>query len=117
MSINYPTWVTDDTPIPAGYLIRCKKLLYAIAACEYARLLHNAGWKWFRGETLTPQEESMLAAQFPGQWPDPPTQLQLESYLENVWEPRQNAAQATRAQMRTNVTPGQIGFVDWDGLV
>ncbi|MCK4374120.1 MAG: hypothetical protein KAX19_02290 [Candidatus Brocadiae bacterium] len=117
MSINYPSWVTDDTPIPAGYLIRCKKLLYTIAACEYARLLHNAGWKWFRGEALTPQEEAMLAEEFPGQWPDPPTQAQMENYLENVWEPRQNAAQSTRAQLRMQLTPAQIDFVDWGGLV
>lgn len=117
MAINYPPWVTNGTPIPAGHLVRCKKLLYAVAACEYARLLHNAGWKWHRGKALTPQEEAMLADQFPAQWPTPPTAEQLQAYLAAIWLPRDSAAQATRADLRTNITPGQIDFVDWGGLV
>ena len=61
VSINFPAWVTDDTEIPPGFLVRAKRLIYTFVAIEKLRVLHNAGWKWHKGETLTPEEEAVQA--------------------------------------------------------
>jgi hypothetical protein len=117
MAINFPAWVTNATAVPAAYLVPAKKFLYAIAACEYARRLHNAGWKWVKGEALDATEQMLLAAAFPTLWPTPPTEAQLRTYLANVWEPRHNAAQETRALMRNALENFDLSWVNWNGLI
>ena len=115
--INFPAWVTDGTPIPAGFLTRAKKLIYTFVAVEKLRVLHNAGWKWHRGEALDADEEALLAATFPALWPTPPTEAQVRNWLETYWEPRQHAAQATRTMHRRAVTPAEFSYVNLDGLI
>ena len=117
MAINFPTWVTNQTAIPAAYLVPAKKLLYTLAACEYSRRLHNAGWKWIRGESLTADEQAILQAEFPALWPTPPTETQFRNYLENQWEPRQNEAHGTLAASRQRIENFDLSWVDWDSLI
>ncbi len=116
MSINYPTWVTDDTPLPEAYRVAAKKILYAFAAREYAGLLHNAGVKWRDGEALTPDEEAMLADAFPGQWPTPPTLEQFADYVHGLWEPRYGEISTTINAIRRHVDATKLGWIDWNGL-
>ena len=115
--INFPGWVTDATAVPPGFLVRAKKLIYTFVAVEKLRILHNAGWKWFRGDPLDADEEALLAAAFPGQWPTQPTEAQVNTWLETFWEPRSDAAQETRGFYRLAVTPAEFSYVDLDGLV
>lgn len=117
MSINYPSWVTDDSPIPAGYLVKVKKFLYARAGQEYVRRLYKAGLDWVKGRPLAPEQEAMLAKHFPGQWPDPPTMEQFMAYKKDVWEPRQDALVDVIAGMRQAVEGLELAWVDYDGLV
>ena len=117
MAIDFPAWVTNETEIPVAYRVPAKKVLYTFAAAEYARQLHNAGWKWHRGEALTSGEEVMLADAFPGLWPTPPTEAQLRSYLANVWEPRQREIQSTRAAIRTATAHFDLTWIDWGGII
>ena len=35
--INFPAWVTDGTEVPAGFLVRAKKLIYLRRRGEAAR--------------------------------------------------------------------------------
>jgi len=116
MAINFPTWVTDATAIPPAYLVPAKKFLYIIAACEYARQLHNAGWKWFKGEQLDAVEVTLLTEAFPS-YPTRPTEAQLRGYLETVWRPRQNDVQAARAQARQAIENFDLTWVNWNGLL
>lgn len=116
--MNFPGWVTDATQVPSQYVVAAKKFLYVVAACEYARRLHNAGWKWFRGKPLDAIDEDALADAFPTLFPgDPPSESQLRAYLENIWEPRQNAVQAARAEARMRLENFDLTWVDWEGLI
>ena len=117
--INFPAQVTDpDWHFPSGTRnVRSKKLDYVFIAVEKLRVLHNAGWTWHRGETLDADEQALLAAEFPGLWPTPPTEAQLRNYIETYWEPRHNAAQETRTIYRRAVTPAHFSYVDLDGLI
>ncbi len=128
MSINFPTWVTDSTPVPASALVGAKKLIYTFAAVEKLRRLHNAAWMWQRGtqvgdidpvagEEFTQEAADLLAQQFPGQWPTPPTEPQVKNYIESTWKPRHIAAQNQRLIVRRAITPAQLAFVDIDGLL
>ena len=117
MPINFPVWVTNDTPIPAGFEVRAKKLIYIFAACEKLRRLHNAGWEWHRGDPLTAEEEVLLQAAFPQLWPTPPTEAQVRNWIENYWQPRNREAHHVRAQFRQSVTNAQLNLVDLDGLI
>lgn len=115
--INFPAWVTNDTEIPPGFLVRAKKLIYTFVAVEKLRVLHNAGWKWHRGEALTADEEMLLQDAFPGLWPNPPTEAQVRNWLAIYWEPRHNAAQATRCTYRHTVTPAEFSYMNLDNLI
>ncbi len=115
--INFPGWVTDGTAVPPAFLVRAKKVIHTFAAVEKLRLLHNAGWKWFRGDPLDADEEALLAAAFPGQWPTQPTEAQVNAWLETYWEPRQHASQETRTLYRGTITPAECSYVDLDGLI
>jgi len=115
--INFPDWVTNDTEIPAGFLVRAKKLIYTFIAVEKLRVLHNAGWKWYRGDPLDADEEALLQDAFPGLWPTPPTEPQLRNYIETTWKPRHDAAQATRTVYRHAITPTEFSYVNLDNLV
>ncbi len=115
--INFPDWVTDGTPVPAGFLTRAKKLIYTFVAVEKLRVLHNAGWKWHRGEALDSNEEALLQDAFPGLWPTPPTEAQVRNWLETYWEPRSNAVQEARTIHRHAVTPTEFGYVNLDDLI
>lgn len=115
--INFPAWVTDGTQVPAGFLARAKKLIYTFVAVEKLRVLHNAGWKWHRGEALTAEEEALLQDAFPGLWPTPPTETQVRNWIETYWGPRQEAAQATRTTHRCAVTSAEFSYVNLDDLI
>jgi len=116
MAIQWPTWVEDNTAIPAGFLVRAKRFIYIFAAIEKLRLLHNAGWKWVKGGELTPGEVALIAQEFPGQ-EEPPTEQQFKNWIETWWDPRQDEAQAFRAQARKAVTVEQVDLVDLQGLI
>ena len=106
MAINWPTWVTDETPIPANVLVPAKKLAWLFVAIEKLRLLHNGVFKWARSEALTSAEEACVAEEFaPGNWPltyptDTPTVGQAAAWIEEHWMPRSQELQAQRTQMR-----------------
>ena len=116
-TINFPKWVTDGTEVPAGFLVRAKKLIYTFVAIEKLRILHNAGWKWHRGEALTPGEEALLQDAFPALWPNPPTEQQVNNWLKVYWEPRHLASQETRSTYRRQINPTEFTYVDLDGLI
>jgi len=115
--VNFPDWVTNDTALPSAVLVKAKKALYVWAACEKLRRLHNAGWKWYRGDALTAEEEGLLAAAFPNQWPDPPTKEQVENWLKNYWQPRQDTTQGARARIRSVVSGAELDWVDVNRIV
>ncbi len=115
--INFPNWGTDGTPLPAGFLIRAKKLIYTFVAVEKLRILHNAGGKWHRGEALDADEEALLQDAFPSLWPTPPTEAQVKNWLETYWEPRSNATQETRTIHRRAVTSAEFSYVNLDDLL
>ena len=115
--INFPAWVTDDTPIPADFLTKAKKLVYTFVAIEKLRVLHNAGFKWARGDALDADEEALLAAAFPALWPTPPTVEQVRNWVESYYTPRSNAAQETRTIHRRAVTPAHFSYVELDDLI
>lgn len=135
MAINFPTWVTDGTPIPAPFLTPAKKVLYRYAACEYALRLHNAGYKWQRGatdtvpdpltgEVLSSLEIDMLIDAFPSlwagyppTWPTPPTEEQVNDYVAGPWSDRNNAACEARRLMRRAAENIDLTWVDWQGMV
>lgn len=115
--INFSAWVTDGSDIPPAFLVRAKKLIYTFVAVEKLQALHNAGWKWCREKVLTGEEEALLQAAFPGLWPNPPTEFQVQDWLETYWEPRSHAAQTMRTICRHAITPGEFSYVDLDGLI
>lgn len=115
--MNFPDWVTDDTPIPAGKRVRAKKILYAFGANTKLRLLFNAGWKWVRHRPLDADEETLLAATFPGQWPNAPSEEQFRNVLKNWYEPRRNAVLSAIANFREALESLEMAWVDLDGLI
>lgn len=115
--MNFPGWVTDDTQIPTEFLVRAKKLIYTFVAIEKLRILHNAGWKWCRGEALTPVEEALLAEAFPGLWPTPPTEEQVRNWIETYWEPRHHELQGVRCVHRRAVNQSEFSYVDLDDII
>lgn len=136
MAINFPTWVTDDSSIPAQYLVGAKKLLYTMAACEYSRRLLNAMTHWRRvadGETrpdepdtLSQEEMDILAANAPYTGPgydfgrslsDAPSRTEVDAWTEADWQPRQDEVQATRAAARRRLENFDLSWVDWDGVI
>lgn len=117
VAINFPPWVTDDTAIPVNFLPRAKRLVYLFIAIEKLRILHNAGWKWFRGDPLDADEETLLADAFPDLWPTPPTEAQVRNWLENWWEPRSHECQRMRTVYRRAVVPAEFNVVNLNGLI
>ena len=115
--INFPTWVTNDTAIPSGFNVRAKKLVYVFVAIEKLRILHNAGWKWFRDEELTVAEEDLLAEAFPSIWPNKPTEQQIKNWIENYFDPRSNALQSTRTIYRRAINESEFSYVNLDGII
>ena len=118
MAINWPTWVTDETPIPANVLVPAKKLAWLFVAIEKLRLLHNGVFKWARSEALTSAEEACVAEEFaPGNWPltyptDTPTMTQARTWIEANWEPRQNETQAMRTKLRLAIPEDWFSYVE-----
>jgi hypothetical protein len=116
--LKSPSWIADGKPVAPEYLAAAKEALHILAACEYARRLHNAVWKWHRRAALDAGEEQLLAGAFPRRWPGSPlSEAEVKKYLKDVWEPRQNAVQAARAEMRQRPEVINLDWVDWDGLI
>ena len=86
-------------------------------AIEKLRILHNAGGKWVRGDTLTAEESALLADEFPALWPNAPTQAQFDTWREGWWKTRQDATQHARTIYRRAVASSEFSYVDLDGIV
>lgn len=118
MAINWPTWVTDDTAIPANVLVPAKKLAWLFVAIEKLRLLHNGVFKWARSEALSSAEEACVAEEFaPGNWPltyptDRPTVEQARTWIETNWRPRQDETQGMRSTLRLGIPEDWFSYVE-----
>ena len=115
--INYPIWVTDATSVPGPVLVKAKELVYTFVAGEKLRVLFNAGWKWVRSESLDADEQALLAAEFPSQWPTSPTAAQMQSYVDATLQPRDDAVQKTRATHRKGIPPTYFSYVNLGDLI
>ena len=118
--MNYPAWVTNATTLRAQsdeILIRLAKISYTIGSCQKLRVLFNAGFAWMRGEDLTPHEEHLLAEAFPGQWPNPPTEEQVRTWVTNWWKSRQHDAQDTRGLHQIMVAAANLDWIDLEGMI
>jgi len=118
MAINWPTWVTDETAIPANVLVQSKKWIWLTVAIEKMRNLHNGIRAWVREETLTAEQESAVAEEFaPGNWPlvyptNTPTATQARDWVDAYWEPRSTELQTMKANMRMAIPLGWYPYVD-----
>lgn len=135
MAINYPQWITDETPIPTGQLVRAKKLIYLYAAHKKLYLLHNGFSWWVHGARypdipcvvngvehwITDAMDAILADVLGPRYPDDPYTIAEwlgEGGLRDTWWlPRAEAVNGPRAQMRKAALQMELNWVDINGLI
>ena len=121
--MDFPTWATDDTSPPAAYRVPMKKLTYAIAKKEWMRLLHNGIHAFVRGarvdvpdpntgKLLTADQDTILTAVFPGQYPNnPPTAAQAKAWVVATWQPVMEDLMAWIGNARRNIVNYSLSWV------
>ena len=131
MPINWPTWVTDGTPIPAQYLVPAKRAVFILAAAEKLRLLHQAIGHWYRvssgnlnpddAPAVTALEQQRIAEyapyigagyDFARNLGDAPTYAEFQAWHVGWYSPKSDRVQDIIALGRSNLADYDIDWVN-----